>query len=415
MHVLFIQQHFVTNRGRWSTKTYDFARYLIQRGHRVTVLTGANALAGDTGPRGWIDRYTEDGIQVIRVGIHYANQMGYGQRIGAFLGFAGIGSALAVIERDVDVILASSGPLTVGLPALAARLLRGRPYVFEVRDLWPEIPIAMGILTNPLLIAAARRAERAFYRNATDVVGISQGIVDRIAEGGVSREKLAVIHTGVDLALFDRTPPDDTTLREHGLAGRRIAIYAGAVSTVNNIGYLLDAAAELRDDDRLALVILGEGKTREAMIERARRESLSNVVFLPGRPKAELVGLLKACHLGIISGMPLEVFKPAMPNKYFDYLAAGIPVVANYEAEHNRHLERHGCGWEASPGDPRDLARILRVAADDPGRLERMGRRGRELAERSYDRRRIVDDLERLLQHSAGTIPLRRRLPGLRR
>ena len=180
-----------------------------------------------------------------------------------------------------------------------------------------------------------------------------------------------------------------------------MAIYAGAVSTVNHIGYLLDAAAELRDDERIAFVILGEGKTRAEMVERARRERLDNVVFLPGRPKAELVGLLKACQLGIISGMPLEVFRPAMPNKYFDYLAAGIPVVANYQAEHNRHLEHHGCGWEVPSGDPGALARLLREGADDRERLASMGARGRALAEQQYDRRRIVADLERLLADCA--------------
>ena len=403
MHVLFIQQHFVTNRGRWSTKTYDFARYLVERGHRVTVLTGANVLAGDREVAGLIEREDVDGIRVIRVGIRYANQMGYGRRVAAFVGFAALSSALAVVEARVDVVLASSGPLTVGIPALVARLLRGRPFVFEVRDLWPEIPVAMGILTHPVLIAAARVAERTFYRRASAVVGISQGIVDRIEAGGVPRHKLAVIHTGVDLDLFDRTPADDSDLRRHGIADRFVAIYAGAISTVNHIGYLLDAAVALRDDPRIAIVILGEGKTRREMVDRARREGLTNVVFLPGRPKAELVGLLKACQLGIISGMPLEVFRPAMPNKYFDYLAAGIPVAANYEAEHNRHLERHGCGWEVTPSDPGALARLLREGADDTARMAAAGARGRELAERCYDRRRIVGDLERLLAGCATT------------
>ena len=410
LHILFIQQHFVTNRGRWSTKTYDFARYLVQRGHRVTVVTGANVLAGDaTADGALVERFTEDGIHVVRAGVRYANQMGYARRVGAFFGFAALSSVLAVVEPDVDVILASSGPLTVGLPALAARILRGRPYVFEVRDLWPEIPIAMGILTNPALIVATRFAERTFYRMSSRVVGISEGITERIAAGGVPRDKLSVVYTGVDLELFDRHEPDDSDLRTHGIQGRFVAIYAGAISTVNHIGYLLDAAGELRNDDRVALVILGEGKTRDEMVERARRERLDNVVFLPGRPKQDLVGLLRACQLGIISGASLEVFEPAMPNKFFDYLAAGIPVVANYTAEHNRHLLEHDCGWEVPGSDPCALARLMREGADEPRRFAEMGRRGRALVEREFDRKLIVEDLERLLIASAGTTRRSRR------
>jgi glycosyltransferase involved in cell wall biosynthesis len=408
MHILYIHQHFATNASAGGTRSYDYARYLVRRGHRVTMLTGDFMLkdlpkteAGGGG--GLVRRFEVDGIEVVVVGVPYSNRMGFTQRMLSFLAFAGLSSVLAATIRDVDAIYATSTPLTVGLPALAGRLLRGRPYVFEVRDIWPEIPVQMGILKNPVLITTAEVAERTFYRFASKIVGISDGIVDKLSARGIARAKLEVIHTGVDFDLYDGIEPDRAALGALGLGGRTVAIYAGAVSTVNHLDYVLDAAEISLSDPRLGFLIVGEGRCREDLQRAAADRGLDNVVFAGAKPKEELRGITRACDLGIISALPLEVFLPAMPNKFFDYLAAGLPVVANYEAEHNRHLEANGCGGYVSADDPGELARFLARLADQPDLRAEMGARASNLARTRYDRRRLVGKMENVLETIAGT------------
>lgn len=404
MHVLYIHQHFATNQGFLGTRSYDFARYLVARGHRVTVLTGYYPGAGlDAYVKpGLLTRFDLEGIQVVIVRIPYRNQMGIPARVGAFLAFAAVSSALAVALNGVDVVYATSTPLTVGIPALAARFLRGRPYAFEVRDIWPEFLVSMGLLKNPAIIAAAELAERTFYRHARRVVGISQGITDRLAERGLPADKLRTLFTGVDLALYERTPPAPEVLAEHGLAGKMVVIYAGTHSVANRLELGLEAADLLRDDPRIAFLHVGDGKSRDALIARAAELKLPNVVFLPRQAKQVLVGIVKACHVGVLYLMDVDAADAAMPNKVFDYLAAGLPVVVNAKGELARHLVEFDAGAIVPQTTAEAFAATLKALADDPAGLAAKGRNALRLVTERFDRRVLVDEIERILQDVAG-------------
>jgi len=404
MHILYIHQYFGTNASGGGTRSFDYARYLARRGHRVTVLAGEThrereAEAG-RGRRG-LRRFEAEGVEVLVVPVPYSNRMGFAGRVGSFLAFAGLGAGLAATLPGVDVVYATSTPLTVGIPALAARFLRRVPYAFEVRDIWPEIPIALGILKNPILIAASRAAERAFYAHARRVVGISRGIVERLEAKGVPPEKLEVLYTGADGELFDRIPPDVGALRRLGLADKLVAVYPGAHSDVNGLGYVLDAAEHLRSEPRVAFLLVGDGRSKAGLVQQAKERGLENVVFLGRQPKEQVVGLLKACQVGVDIGEYHEVFGPAMTNKFYDFLFAGLPVVTNYPSEQDTWLSEKGAGLSADPADPGTLARILVDFADHPDERVEMGARARELGLAHFDRRELVGALERILQEVA--------------
>ncbi|MBN1461625.1 MAG: glycosyltransferase family 4 protein [Armatimonadetes bacterium] len=404
LHVLYIHQHFTTNEVPFGPRSYDYARYLVRMGHRVTVLCGSTFL-GKTklaqSKRGLVRHLTAEGIEIVMIAVPYSNYMGFLGRALSFLAFAFLATISALMVRDVDVVYATSTPLTVGLPALACRFFRGIPYCFEVRDLWPEIPVALGILKNRILIAISERAETAFYRHAHTVVGISQGIVDRLAARGVPRERLAVLYSGVDLALYDNTSPDPAGIAALGLGNRFVAVYAGSVSTVNHLDYLLDVAARVTPDPRIAILIIGDGRERPRLETEARQRGLGNVVFAGPFPKAQLAGLLKASHVGINSAKDMEVFRPVMANKFFDYLGAGLPIVSNHPAEITRFLEELKIGKEFPADDPSSMAAFFVWLADNPAAREDMGRRAHDAAKNRFDRRELVKTLEAIILAAA--------------
>ena len=399
VHILYIHQHFATNDNAGGTRSYDYARYLVKAGHRVTVLSGR--YASSVGRNGIFPKLLEcssvENIDIISVGIPYANRMSYINRVASFISFSTVSSIFSLLLPGIDVIYATSTPLTVGIPALAARILRGRRYVFEVRDLWPEVPVALGVLKNPLLIRTVKIAEHLFYRYAEIIVSISRGINDRLETDGVSNEKTAVIYTGVDLDLYDSTESDRGFLAGLGIKDHFIVVYAGAISTVNRVDYILDVAKILRNEEKITFLIVGDGRDRSRLEDNGKTLGLSNTVFTGPIPKRKLVGILKACHVGINSVLPMDVFRPVMPNKLFDYLAAGLPVLSNHPAELTSHLEEYGCGYEVSSDEPGEMAQRILELMDNPEMQKRMSRKARTLAEDRFDRKKLATELNNII------------------
>lgn len=404
LHIVYIHQHFATTDVPYCPRSFDYARLLVSLGHQVTVICGDTFLRDSEVLRsqnGLVKRFTVEGVHVEVVAIPYSNRMGFARRVSSFVAFAAAATVLALRVKGATVVYATSTPLTVGVPALACKVLRGVPYCFEVRDLWPEIPIALGILKNRLLIAVSKLAESVFYRYATRIVGISQGIVDRLARRGIETGRLAVLFSGLDVGLYDAVESDRSKVVEFGLTGRFVAIYAGSVSTVNNLDYVLGVAETLKRDPRIAFLIVGDGRERERLEAEASRRRLSNVVFVGSLPKKQLAALLKASSVGIHSAMALDVFRPVMPNKFFDYLGAGLPVVSNHPAEVNEYIEKLDCGRVFAADSPADMAGFFSWLADNPSEAERMGERSRNAARQLFDRKKLVVELEAILQSVA--------------
>jgi glycosyltransferase involved in cell wall biosynthesis len=401
MRVIYFHQYFSTPRGAVGTRSYEFARRLVGRGHSVLVVCGSEARA-DTGLMGAFSRGRRrgvvDGIEVLEFDLAISNKLGFVQRTISFVRFA-LRSLGVALREPYDVLFATSTPLTAGIPGVVAGALRRKPFVFEVRDLWPELPRAMGVIRNPIVLGAMSVLEWCCYRTATRLVGLSPGIVDGIARRGVNRSRISLIPNGCDLELFDA---EASPWRPEGVAESDcMAVFAGAHGVANGLDAVLDAAAVLQARGRsdIKLVLVGEGKLKARLQQRASDEGLGCVVFAASVNKARLAGLMRATDVGlqILANVPAFYFGTS-PNKFFDYLAAGLPVLINYPGWLAELVAQHQCGFAVPPGDPTAFATALERAAADRDALTDMARRARELAAQQFDRRRLADQFASWLE-----------------
>lgn len=395
MRVLYFHQHFVTPHGAGGIRSYAMARALLARGHSVTMVCGS-AHGGTTGLGGPFTRGKRsglvDGIEVVELDLAYSNSDGFVKRAFTFLRFAVRSIAIAITSHH-DLVFATTTPLTAGIPGIFARCLRRKPFVFEVRDLWPELPRAMGVITNPVVLGAMSMLEWASYHSAQRVIGLSPGIVEGIAHRGIPRKHIALVPNGCDLDLF--TQGDSKPWRPHGVAPADLmAIFAGTHGIANGLDAVLDAAAELKRRGRrdIKLLLIGSGKRKPALVARAQREALDNVVFHDPVTKSRLAGLMAATDVGlqILANVPAFYYGTS-PNKFFDYIAAGLPVLTNYPGWLAEMITDNDCGFAVPPDSPTAFADALVQAASDRDALKAMGQKGRELAEREFDRKLLAD------------------------
>ena len=404
MRLLYFHQHFATPRGASGTRSYEFARALIARGHQVTMICGAHAQSGLALPydeaRGW-HRGEVDGIDVISLPLAYSNRDSLFRRGWTFLRFA-LRSVRLALALDCDLVFATSTPITAVIPGLAAKWLRGKSFVFEVRDLWPELPRALG-LRNPFLLGGMSLLEFLGYRSADACIGLSPGIVEGIRARSDERLPVAMIPNGSDLELFH--PAKRTRLTLPGIGPDDfVAGFTGAHGVANGLDALLDVAAELRrrSDTRVKLAFIGDGKEKERLAARAAELGLTNCLFFPPVPKTELGAITASldCGLMVLKDVP-AFYRGTSPNKFFDYLAAGIPVLNNYPGWLAGLITEHQCGIVVPPGNPSAFADALQsLAADSAGRRA-MGTAARHLAEREFARPRLAAEFVLTLETHA--------------
>ena len=397
MRILYLHQFFITREGIGGTRSYEFARRFAAGGHEVRMVSAGGG------------RRTVDGIEVVGVRGAYSDYMtatalSHPRRIAAFLRFAA-GAALAALRRPrPDVIYATSPPLTMAVPGLLASLRHRAPLVFEVRDLWPEAPIQMGALRNPLLRSAARALERLVYRRASAIVALSPGIRDGVLAVGVPEDKVELVPNAADLELFapDR---DGRALRDElGLGGRFVCSYFGAMGEANDLTQVIEAAALLRERE-VSFVLLGGGKRRTALERLARERGADNVVFMDPVPdKASVARLAAASDACLTIFKDVPVLATNSPNKLFDTFAAGRAAIVNTDGWMRELVEDNDAGVYVRAADPADLAEKVGRLEADRELTERLGRNGRALAEREFDRDllagRVLALLERVARES---------------
>ncbi len=378
-----------------SIRSYEFARRLLERGHQVTMV----CVKADRDPLelpGSADqpmrRGNIDGIEVIQFNLQYSNYQSLLQRAKIFLRFAWQGVGLAS-KMDYDLLFATSTPLTAGIPGIFAWYLRGKPFVFEVRDLWPELPRAMGVVKNPLVLWGMSILEWVSYHAAMACVGLSPGIGEGIARRSRRGQPIAVIPNAADLEIFK--PGERSNLQLEGVGpGDFVAVFTGAHGIANGLDAVLDAAGELKKRGRrdIVLAFIGDGKRKPALVERARREGLDNCRFYGLITKSRLNEVISCADAGlmILDNVPAFYYGTS-PNKFFDYLAAGLPVINNYPGWLAELIQKNHCGIAVPPDDPAALADALEQMADNPETRREYGRNARRLAEEKFARARMAN------------------------
>jgi glycosyltransferase involved in cell wall biosynthesis len=406
MKVLYFDPKFLTPRHAAPTRAYSIARRLVERGHEVTMVArDPRWLAvGETQPPGLLGRRERvDGIDVVWLRIPYEQRFTKRKRLLSYGAYTLAASAAALRLGRPDVVYASSTPLTSGVPGAFAARLRSVPFVFELQDLWPEVPAALGYLTRPREIALAEWLEAALYARSDRLVVCSEAVVTALAGRGIPREKLVLIPNFSDTELFRPDKRDDGFRPKHGLDGKFVAVYAGALGASNGIYQLADAAAALKQvgDEDVRIVVVGEGTERAAFERRVRDESLDNVLVLPPVPREDVPGLVGASDVTLTVFAPNPALELNSPNKFFDSLAAGKPVVVNVNGWLRRLVEENAAGVYARGGDAEALAGALSTLARRRERLGEMGENARALAVREFDRDLLTDRLTATLEEIA--------------
>ena len=421
MKVLYYHQYFSTPEGAAGSRSYALARSLVEAGHQVQMVCLRHALThtGLGGPfasgqrRGLVD-----GIEVVEFDLPYSNHAGLLERALVFLRYSWQSLQLA-LRSDADLLFATTTPLTAGIPGIAARWLRGTPFVFEVRDLWPELPRAMGVVRNPFVLAALSALEWLSYHSADACIGLAPGICEGIAERGVAAGQITSIPNACDLELFQPLSQGETKQPEliSGLPQPLapcsfVAAFTGAHGLANGLDAVLDVAAELQRLGRhdIQLLFIGDGRCKPALKQRVAREALRNCHFLPPIPKPQLAQILsQSVHVGlmVLDDVP-AFYRGTSPNKFFDYMACGLPVVNNYPGWLAELIREHQLGIPVPPRDPEAFAEALIMLADQPAQVASMGSNSRTLAESRFSRRVLADQWRQVLEATASCYARRR-------
>ncbi len=394
MHILLIHQAFASLDEAGGTRHYELARVLTAHGHRVTVITGTvSYLSGQAERPASVKE--EDGLIIRRVPLYSAYHRSFFHRLLSFFSFTWNAFWAGLGVREVDVVWGTSPPIFQGVSAWAlARLKRAR-FLFEVRDLWPRFAVAMGVIRNPLLIAAAEGLERFLYRQADQVIVNSPGFLDHVQGRGARR--VALIPNGADPLLFEVHAAAEDLRRLYHLEDKTVVLYAGAHGPANDLQVVLEAARQL-ENEPIHFLLVGDGKDKPRLQQLAEAWGLKNVTFLPPVPKREMPTILRAADIGLAILKPLEEYKTTYPNKVFDYMAAGLPILLVIDGVIRKVVEQAECGLFVPPGDAQALAKATQELAADAQRRRRMGEQGRAYLEAHFSRRALGEQLRQLLE-----------------
>lgn len=389
MRIVYLHQYFTTPAQPGGTRSYEMARRWAAAGHEVHVVTSDYRPKSRT--RSHWRTESLDGFTVHRYPVAYGNQMGFARRIVAFFAFALLAGPRARNLRG-DAVFASSTPLTIAIPAIWATLLRRTPLVFEVRDLWPDVPIALGALRNPVSRSLARYLERLAYKRATRIIALSPGMKAGIVAHNVDEKKIVIAPNASDFATFavPESAGEAYRAKNDWLGDRPFVTYCGTFGRVNGVSYLVQLAAELaRGGSDVVFGLYGDGAERQAAEDLAKSLGIhgSAVVFAGSLPKAEMPAVFSASDLCTSVCIAVPALEANSANKFFDALAASRPIAVNYGGWQAELIQEHAIGITLHPTDIGQAAETVRQFLGLASEERRsMGRAAAALAHDRFDR-----------------------------
>lgn len=397
MNILYIHQYFVTPKGFTGTRSYWNCKELINRGHNVTVISATS------------NEYPEactvyiDGIKVIYVKNEYNNYMSVMRKIYSFVHFITQAIYEAKKLNDIDMVYATSTPLTIGYIAMRIKFSKGWPYVFEVRDLWPEFPIQIGAIKNPLVIKILRSLEKRIYQMAEHVVALSPGMQEGVIAAGTPKEKTSMIPNMSKPDKFFPHEPNMNIVEKYNLDLKKFnVVHFGSMGRANGLQYITRAAKILKDmgDSSINFVFIGDGATCPLLKEEANNWSLDNVQFLGFQPMNIVSEVVNCCDASITTFLNLPILKTNSPNKLFDSLSAGKPIIVNSAGWTKDLVEQENCGFFVDPEKPQELAVKLLKIKEDKELLKIWSENARKLSLEVYDKNILTAQVANVIENA---------------
>lgn len=382
MKILYLHQYFNTDKG--STRSYEIAKFLVSKNNKVTIITGnATDSCG--------------GIKIISTKTKYKQEYGYLKRLLSFIHYMYKSFFIGLKEKGVDVVYASSTPLTIGLIGMLLAKVKRSKFVFEVRDLWPDIPIELGIIRNKWLKRVLLKLESMIYSAADKIIVLSPGMKEDLLKKGVKQEKISTVTNFADIDYFSRICSEDKeeALGKLDLKAKFICLYAGTLGFINNIDYILQLA-EKTDDPDIVYLIVGDGREKERLIQVKESKKLNNVIFLDQVSKKDAYLLMAVCHMGLCFVRNNEILDRNSQNKLFDFWAAGKPTLINYKGWQHEVMTKYHAGHGFEYSDISKMIEYVKAMKSDKRMHMKMQENVKRLA-LNYEKTKLISKIERTL------------------
>ena len=404
MKILFLSHYFPPEVNAPANRTHEHARRWVADGHEVTIITGVpNHPRGELFPgyhNRWLQEGQIDGIRVLRTWMYLTANEGFLKRTLNYVLFA-VTAVLASFRAErPDVVVATSPQFFCGLAGAMVAFLKRRPFVLEVRDLWPDSIVQLGQLRSRRIVRLLEAVESWLYRRAAGIVVNTRAFIDHIAARGIPRDRIELVYNGIDSHTFRPRPPDAALRRAHGLEGRFVAAYMGTLGLAHGLMTVVEAAERLREREDVLFLLIGDGADRARLEAEITRRGLANVRLLGLRPRAEMPAWIASVDVTLVLLRDLPVFETVIPSKIFEFLAQERPVILAARGEIRRLVEEAKAGLVIEPENGEELAAAVLEVRGRPAEAQARARAGREWVEASFDRdalaRRMASFLEKV-------------------
>jgi len=397
MHVLLIHQVFVSPDDAGGTRHYELARRFVDSGQQFSIV--ASDLSYLSGKKRTGDESVQDfdGVKVRRAWTYASLHRNFVWRVVSFLSFMISSVWVALKVKNVDLVMGTSPPIFQAVSAWVISVIKWRPFLLEIRDLWPEFAVDMGVLKNPVLIWMARRLERFLYARANHLLVNSPAYRDYLIGLGIPAAKISFIANGVDPDLFHVERSTKGLRQEFNLQDKYLITYAGALGMANNLETVIEAASLLGELPDVHFLIVGDGKDRKKLEEFARQKQVTNLTFTGVRPKSQMPEILAETDVCLAVLLDIPMFRTTYPNKVFDYMASSRPVILAIDGVIRQVIEAANGGIPVPPGDPVAMASAVRTLYSNRPQAEQMGRSARDYVVKFFDRNKQAEQFGELL------------------
>lgn len=404
MHILFLTDNFPPEVNAPASRTYEHAREWVKAGHRVTVITCAPNFPKGRVFDGYQNRLWQReqmaGIDVIRVWSYITANEGFARRVLDYVSFMVTATVASLFTRKVDVVVGTSPQFFTACAAYAVGSLKRRPWVFELRDIWPESIRVVGAMKESAALDFLEKVELFLYRKASAIVSVTHAFKDSLIRRGIDGQKIEVVTNGVDTGRFVSRPKDLALVQQHSLEGKFVAGYIGTHGMAHGLDTVLNAATMMKtapDGDRYRFLLLGDGANKSALVNRAQREQLDNVIFVDSVPKDDVVRYWSLLDAALIHLKASDLFETVIPSKMFECMGMAIPILHGVRGESARIVQDNGVGLTFEPENPTDLCDRLRQLHDDPALCQQIKAQGPTAAKR-YDRKVLATNMLGILE-----------------
>jgi Glycosyltransferase len=394
MRITFLCQYFPPEMGAPSARTYEHARHWVSLGHHVTVITGfPNHPTGIIRPeyRGYrIKRENIDGIDVLRTWVYVTPNKGFAKRILNFLSFLVSSLFFGATRTDrPDVVIGTSPQFFSAVSAYLLSVVKGVPFIFEVRDIWPQSAIELGALRNRLAIRILEWIENRLYRKARLIVGVAESTRDYLLAKGIPSHRIAIIPNGVDAEFLSSEPTRAVTMPSE-LENKFIVSYIGTHGMSHALDVVLRAAKQLESDPEIHFLFVGEGAEKENLLELARKLELRNVTFLPEQPRESLIAFYKSSDVSLVPLRKLPIFSKVLPSKIFELMGTGTAIICSVEGEAANLVKNANAGLTIEPENIQALVAAITQLKTNAELLTRFRQSGHRFVFENYLRSNLA-------------------------